>query len=150
MPQILKCVFSLLTDRPWPQRQMLYNVTSRLLLVFSPGAKNKKVTLGMRLLWKYIRKSKLVYRKYRCILCYNCQLESIVNSKLKFWGYSEKNMGFQLTPKKVLLPVEPWGMRMQSEHTTLRGYCTPSQFLDCFCIFLKNYNTLVTSKICFL
>ena len=34
--------------------------------------------------------------------------------------------------------------------SNLRGYCTPSQFLDCFCIFLKNYNTLVTSKICFL
>ena len=32
----------------------------------------------------------------------------------------------------------------------LRGYCTPGQFLDCFCIFLKNCNTLVTSKICFL
>ena len=32
----------------------------------------------------------------------------------------------------------------------LRGYCTPGQFLDCFCIFLENYNTLVTSKICFL
>ena len=32
----------------------------------------------------------------------------------------------------------------------LRGYCTPGQFLDCFCIFFKNYNTLVTSKICFL
>ena len=32
----------------------------------------------------------------------------------------------------------------------LRGYCTPGQFLDCFCIFLKNYNTLVTSKMCFL
>ena len=32
----------------------------------------------------------------------------------------------------------------------LRGYCTPGQFLDCFCIFVKNYNTLVTSKICFL
>ena len=32
----------------------------------------------------------------------------------------------------------------------LRGYCTPDQFFDCLCIFLKNYNTLVTSKICFL
>ena len=32
----------------------------------------------------------------------------------------------------------------------LSGYCTPGQFLDCFCIFLKNYNTLITSKICFL
>ena len=32
----------------------------------------------------------------------------------------------------------------------LRGYCTPGQFLDCLCTFLKNYNTLVASKICFL
>ena len=32
----------------------------------------------------------------------------------------------------------------------LRGYCTPGQFLDCLCIFLKNCNTLVASKICFL
>ena len=32
----------------------------------------------------------------------------------------------------------------------LRGYCTPSQVFDCLCIFLKNYNTLVASKICFL
>ena len=32
----------------------------------------------------------------------------------------------------------------------LRGYCTPDQFFDCLCIFLKSYNTLVTSKICFL
>ena len=29
----------------------------------------------------------------------------------------------------------------------LRGYCTPDQFFDYLCIFLKNYNTLVTSKI---
>ena len=32
----------------------------------------------------------------------------------------------------------------------LRGYCTPDQFFDCLCIFLKNYNTLATSKVCFL
>ena len=32
----------------------------------------------------------------------------------------------------------------------LRGYCTPDHFCDYLCIFLKNYNTLVTSKICFL
>ena len=36
------------------------------------------------------------------------------------------------------------------ETSLLRGYCTPCQFLNCFCIFLKNYSTLVTSKICFL
>ena len=42
--------------------------------------------------------------------CYN--LQSTVNLKLKFGDYDEKNMGFHLTPKKVLLPVAPWGMRM--------------------------------------
>ena len=44
-----------------------------------------------------------------------------MNLKLKFWDYNEKNMGFHLTPKKVLLSVEPWGMRMQWEHTTLNN-----------------------------
>ena len=33
---------------------------------------------------------------------------------------------------------------------SLRGYCTPRLFFNCLCIFLKTYNTLVTSKICFL
>ena len=32
----------------------------------------------------------------------------------------------------------------------LRGYCTSDELCDCLCIFLKNYNTLVTSKMCFL
>ena len=32
----------------------------------------------------------------------------------------------------------------------LRRYCTPDKFWDWLCIFLKNYNTLVTSKICLL
>ena len=44
----------------------------------------------------------------------------------------------------------PMTMTLDSlTRSTLRGYCTPGQFLDCFSIFLKNYNTLVTSKICF-
>ena len=41
-----------------------------------------------------------------------------------------------------------WGRGESSVH--LRGYCTPDQFCDCLCIFLKKYNTLVTSKIRFL
>ena len=32
----------------------------------------------------------------------------------------------------------------------LRGYCTPDHFLTVYAVFLKNYNTLVTNKICFL
>ena len=37
---------------------------------------------------------------------------SIVNLKLTFWGYNEKNMGFHLIPKKALLLDAPWGMRI--------------------------------------
>ena len=36
------------------------------------------------------------------------------------------------------------------EHGWYKGYCTPDQICDCLCIFLKNDNTLVTDKICFL
>ena len=51
----------------------------------------------MRLLWKNIRKSKLVNRN-RYIFCYNFQ--SIVNLKLKFRDYNEQDVGFHLTPWK--------------------------------------------------
>ena len=36
------------------------------------------------------------------------------NLKLKFWICNQKNMGFHLISKNIdlLLPVEPWGMRM--------------------------------------
>ena len=50
---------------------------------------------------------------------------------------------FEIAHKSML----KFGLRGR---TSLRGYCTPGQFLDCFCIFLKNYNTLITSKICLL
>ena len=32
----------------------------------------------------------------------------------------------------------------------LRGYCTPDQFCNWNAFFSKNYNTLITSKMCFL
>ena len=53
---------------------------------------------------------------------------------------SEKN----IAPKKVKMSL------FKSEVLRLRGYCTPDHFCDCLYIFLKNYNSLVTSKICFL
>ena len=47
---------------------------------------------------------------------------------------------------------EIWGNNIKFDSVVpLRGNCTPDQFCDdCLCIFLINYNTLVTSKICFL
>ena len=80
----------------------------------------------------------------------NRQSIGLVNLKLKFWGYNEKNMGFHLTPNKVLLLVEPWGMRIQWEHTTL----IESQGSVCYynlgswcvmdaCMILKQQNALL-------
>ena len=35
----------------------------------------------------------------------------VVNLKLKFWGYNEKNMGFHLTPKKYYFQLSPGGCK---------------------------------------
>ena len=50
-------------------------------------------------------------------------------------------------PKKAYFQNFSW---FQFYVFKLRGYCTPDQFCDCLCIYLKNYNTFMTSKICFL
>ena len=87
--------------------------------------KNKDVTLGMRLLRKYIWKWKLVYRK-RFLFFVFLFIFSIITSKV-YWIWSwnfGKNMGFHLIHKKVLLSVKPWGMRMQWEHPTLNQNCS--------------------------
>ena len=65
-------------------------------------------------------------------------------SKSRGGGAFVFEVGYHTNPGGTHL--EKWYGDVRS----LRGYCTPGQFLDCFCIFLKNYNTLVTSKICFL
>ena len=39
-------------------------------------------------------------------VCYDFQSTGTVNLKLKFWGY-EKNMGFDLTPKKYNFWLSP-------------------------------------------
>ena len=60
-------------------------------------------------------------------------------------GHVDTLVGYNFQKEKSL----PASFKPQ-EILWLRGYCTPDQFFDCLCIFLKNYNTLVTSKICFL
>ena len=67
----------------------------------------------------------------------------------KFLWQANKN-SFELKMPKFLENHVQTRLGMDFLFFNLRGYCTPGQFLDCFCIFLKNYNTLVTSKICFL
>ena len=69
-------------------------------------------------------------------------------STFKFVGITVDQ---NLIPGRTMLMILPKSVLVVLVfYIKLRGYCTPGQFLDCFCIFLKNYNTLVTSKICFL
>ena len=74
-----------------------------------------------------------------------CTLKRRIWKKKACLHFSYKNIllkyskNMKRSPKSWHRPFHP-----------LRGYCTPDQFFDCLFIFLKNCNTLVTSKICFL
>ena len=74
--------------------------------------KRKYAPLGMRLLWKYIR-------NYFFGIPFNFTL-FVISPKLQrilswHFGFAiRQNMGFHLISKNILLPVEPWGMRMWS------------------------------------
>ena len=52
------------------------------------------------------------------------------------------------TLASTLMEYDNW-LRL-TEDWKVKGYCTPDQFCDCSCSFLKICNTLVTSKIYFL
>ena len=84
------------------------------------------------------------YQKLKTHLIFGQQSKNVGG----LWMRSELKMGVLRTLQSI---PSNMGVPPGSNYITiLRGYCTPGQFLDCFCIFLKNYNTLVTSKICFL
>ena len=107
---LTSCIFH--SDLIDPQ-DTFYPILPSFLFSWS---KNKYVTLGMGLLWKYIRKSELVHQKWVHFLQ---QLPNYGEFEAKVKVYNEKNMDFHLTPKTALL-VELWGMRIQEEHTTLK------------------------------
>ena len=80
--------------------------------LLSRGKKKKYAPLGMRLLWKYIRNYFLVYQLISQFLLYLQKYKEFEAEILDL--QSEKYAGFQLISKNILLPVEPWGMRMWS------------------------------------
>ena len=73
--------------------------------------KRKCVPLGMRLLWKYIINYFLVYHLTSHFLLY---LQNYKEFEAEILDLQSENMGFHLISKNILLPVEPWGMRMWS------------------------------------
>ena len=83
---------------------------------FLSWGKNKNVTLGMRLLWNTLEYQNL-YTGNRYILCHNCRLKKYSEFKAELFGVIMRKIW--AWHQKALLPVEPWGMRMQWEHTTL-------------------------------
>ena len=67
---------------------------------------------------KIHKKIKIGIPEIGTFFCSNFQ--NIVNLKLKFWGYNENNMGFNMTPKNTTSGSALGDGRMQWEHTTLR------------------------------
>ena len=60
-----------------------------------------------------MRHSPKYHGAYKSIQITIKYFQSIVNLKLKLWGYNVKNVGFHLSDtKKALLPVASWGKRM--------------------------------------
>ena len=76
-----------------------------------PGGKIKYAPLGMRLLWKYIRKYFLVYQLISRFLLY---LQNYKEFEAEILDLQSEKYGLSLISKNILLPVEPWGMRMWS------------------------------------
>ena len=71
--------------------------------------KRKYAPLGKRLICKYIRNYFLVYQLISHFLSY---LQNYKEFKAKILNLQPENMDFHLISKNVLLPVEPWGMRI--------------------------------------
>ena len=78
--------------------------------------RQKKVcTLGMRLLWTYVRNYFLVY----IYIPFNVTLFVISPKLQRIWRWNFgfaiwKIWAFNLISNNIILPVEPWGMRMWS------------------------------------
>ena len=91
---------------------------------------NKNVTLGMGLLWNaYENQNWYTRNTCRYIFCYSFQ--SIVTLKLKFWDYSEQNMGFHLTQKST---TSAWALGDENAMAT-----------SCFNMFKINCESSITT-----
>ena len=73
--------------------------------------KRKYAPLGMRLLWKYIRNYFLVYQLISRFLLY---LQNYKEFEAEILDLQSEKYGLSFDIKNILLPVEPWGMRMWS------------------------------------
>ena len=73
--------------------------------------KGKYAPLGMRLLWKYVRNYYLVYQLISHFLLY---LQNYKEFEAEILDLQSEKYGLSFDVKKILLPVEPWGMRMWS------------------------------------
>ena len=104
---ILTCVFYTLNWLTLTPETHFAQFYLKVSFYFLSWAKNKYVTLGMRLLWKYIRKSKLVYQ----LIC----TVSAITSKVKWiwsWNFGvimRKIWAFIWHQKKYYFRLSPGG-----------------------------------------
>ena len=118
---ILRCIYFIFNWLTLTSEMHFVKFHPEVASCLHSRGKRKYAPLGMRLLWKYINYF-LVYHLITHFLLY---LQTTKNLKLKFWICNQKNMGFHLISKSILLPVEPWGWECD-RHKGLwfEGFCT--------------------------
>ena len=85
-----------------------------------------------------------IFMEFECYLSWNIILYEVM--RYSIWNQYSPCFRF----KEYLLHREcGFQVTYMEQFFLLRGYCTPSQFCNCLCIFVQNYNTFLTSKICF-
>ena len=95
--------------------------------------KRKYAPLGMRLLWKYIRNYFLVYHLISHFLLY---LQNYKEFEAEIFDLQSEKYGLSFDIKNILLPVEPWGMRMWSAYPLMFYLNINDKWM--FCIFWGN------------
>ena len=102
----LTCAIILLwTDWPSPQ-DTFCTIFPQVDYLFSLMGQKQVCDTGVEAVMKIHKKIKKKWCTWnRYIFCYN--LQSVVDLKLKFWGYNEKNIGFHLTSKKNYFRLHP-------------------------------------------
>ena len=132
LPWKKKKTFDLLTSEATKRISIVCN---RIWWLHSPSTKSWK-------LWFQLRRVRIIDTRW-------CECVTISD-----WSVSHVHIqspfNFKTLNKDSSTPTI-WSLnqQMSTPHKPFfKTYCTPDQFRDCLFIFLKNYNTLVTFKIC--
>ena len=108
---ILTCIFYTFSWLTLTSKMYFVKFHPEVASCLLSRGKRKYAPLGMRLLWKYIRNYFLVYH---LISQFSLYLQNYKEFEAEILDLQSEKYGLSFDIKKILLPVEPWGMRMWS------------------------------------